>query len=88
MKTTCIRKSILTNYNVPGSNGVIHNGITCFKCNKPGHFADKCTKSKTGVMGLQYGVCFTHGGENVRIKKVGFYWICVLQIVVQTTKHF
>lgn len=53
---------------MPGSDGITHKGIRCYRCQKPGHYADKCTKTelvgrrgRTGTMGVQ---CAMTGSVN------------------------
>ena len=41
----------------PGSNGVLHRGITCFKCNHKGHYSDLCPSNIiAGAQHLQMNV--------------------------------
>ena len=30
---------------VPGTDGVVHPGVPCYRCHKKGHYADKCPES-------------------------------------------
>ena len=42
---------------IAGSNGVLHNGVTCFKCNHKGHYADSCPSTVlSGTQHLQMGL--------------------------------
>jgi hypothetical protein len=36
----------------PGTDGLTHGGITCFKCNKKGHYITACPDSATTGIGL------------------------------------
>ena len=46
--------------NVPGTDGRVHD-ITCYNCNKRGHYASSCPNSNTsmGISNLQYGYILT-----------------------------
>ena len=35
---------------VPGTDGVIHKGITCFGCNDSGHYRNKCSQSNVQLV--------------------------------------
>jgi hypothetical protein len=43
---------------VAGANGVLHEGVTCFRCNSLGHYADECpqhpSRSTTGTTLTQF----------------------------------
>ena len=41
---------------VPGTDGVLHDRITCFKCNKKGHYASMCPSADEDVNALQINV--------------------------------
>ncbi len=30
---------------MPGRNGVLHDSVKCYQCNKFGHYVDQCNKS-------------------------------------------
>ena len=32
---------------IPGTDGVVHENIKCFSCNKMGHYASKCNEPGT-----------------------------------------
>ncbi len=48
--------SFLQSSATPGTDGLTHGGITCFKCNKKGHYTTACPDAPTtGVSLLQIG---------------------------------
>jgi hypothetical protein len=43
----------------PGSNGVLHEGITCFNCQGSGHYANECPTGETATLLIQHGYMLT-----------------------------
>jgi Zinc knuckle len=46
----------------PGTNGIVHDGITCYNCNKKGHYANDCPVEKTATTLTQQGYMMTQKG--------------------------
>jgi hypothetical protein len=47
----------------PGANGVLHDGITCFKCQGSGHYADECPTGETATSLIQHGYMLTQTAQ-------------------------
>jgi hypothetical protein len=57
----------------PGTNGITHDGVTCFNCQGTGHYANKCPKGEaaTSLMHTQF-TCFCKQFTTGLIK-IGFH---------------
>jgi hypothetical protein len=58
-----------------GSDGIIHNGITCFNCNSVGHYANQCP---TALTMLQHCYMLTQDSQNsdlVRYEGIPRNWV-------------
>jgi hypothetical protein len=49
---------------VPGTDGVIHAGKTCYSCQGIGHYADRCPKSETAANGATGAVTLLQSTED------------------------
>jgi Zinc knuckle len=57
-----------------GSDGILHNGITCFHCNASGHYANACPQARTSL--LQYACVLTQATtDNSRYSGIPSSWI-------------
>ena len=49
---------------VPGSDGIAHQGITCFGCHFLGHYRNQCPYStRTGSVSMHLGILCAHGKD-------------------------
>jgi hypothetical protein len=48
----------------PGSDGVMHEGITCFNCQGTWHYAMACPKGETATLFMQHGYMLTQTIHN------------------------
>jgi hypothetical protein len=53
---------------VAGNNGVVHDGITCFRCQASGHYASNCPREPNNsgdVALMQFGTSFTQTANSI-----------------------
>jgi ribosomal protein L15 len=48
----------------PGVDGVTHSGVTCFRCQGTGHYADECPTGETTTSLVQHGYMLTQTSHN------------------------
>jgi hypothetical protein len=48
----------------PGVDGVTHSGVTCFRCQGTGHYADECPTGETTTSLVQHGYMMTQTSHN------------------------
>ena len=54
---------------VPGTNGILHDGITCFRCNGVGHYSCDCPVDQEAASSattlLHHGLVFAHDDTGI-----------------------
>ena len=57
------------NQSVPGTNGVTHDGVTCYQCNNVGHYACDCPEDQdsgtSGTTLVQHGLVLAQGASGI-----------------------
>ena len=58
-----------TSAGVPGTNGILHEGVTCYRCDQTGHYACDCPADQgtgsTAATLLQHGLMLTQGDPGI-----------------------
>jgi hypothetical protein len=70
--------SITSTKAVPGTDGILHDNITCFNCNKKGHYASYCSSPTSLVQHVslvQHAVVLAQSSNNNRYNTIPKHWI-------------